>query len=75
MKNIEIFTGPNCNYCEQAKTLLNQHGLDYSERNISEPEVMEEFRHRLPRSRALPQIFVDGKHIGSLEDLQIQLSR
>ena len=75
MKKIEIFTGPKCSYCEQAKALLNQHGLDYSERNISEPEVMEEFRQRLPRSRALPQIFIDGNHIGSLEDLQIQLSR
>jgi len=75
MKEIEIFTGPGCVHCEQAKALLKQHGLDYSERDVSEPVVMGEFRKRLPRSKALPQIFVDGKHLGSLEDLQISLQR
>jgi len=73
MKDIEIYTGPGCVHCEQAKALLKQHGLDYSERDISEPAVMDEFRMRLPRSKALPQIFADGKHLGSLEDLQIIL--
>ena len=73
MKDIEIFTGPGCAHCEQAKTLLKQHGLEYSERDVSEPAVIDEFRKRLPRSKALPQIFADGKHLGSLEDLQISL--
>ncbi|MDH3634856.1 MAG: glutaredoxin [Gammaproteobacteria bacterium] len=73
MKDIEIFTGPGCAHCEQAKALLKLHGLDYTERDVSEPAVMGEFRERLPRSKALPQIFADGKHLGSLEDLQINL--
>lgn len=73
MKDIEIFTGPGCVHCEQAKTLLAQHGLDYTERDVSEAAVMDEFRARLPRSKALPQIFADGKHLGSLEDLRINL--
>jgi len=72
MKDIEIFTGPGCSHCEQAKSLMKQLGLEYTERNIVEPEVMNEFRERLPRARVLPQIFADGKHLGSLEDLQIQ---
>ncbi|MGI9316852.1 MAG: glutaredoxin domain-containing protein [bacterium] len=74
MGNIEIYTGPNCSYCEQAKALLQRYGLGYSECDISTPEVMEEFRQRLPRSKALPQIFIDGEHIGSLEDLQSRLT-
>ena len=73
MKDIEIFIGPGCAQCKKAKKLLKQHGLDYSERDVSEPAVMDEFRKRLPRSKALPQIFADGKHLGSLEDLQINL--
>jgi len=73
MKDIEIFTGPGCVHCEQAKALLNQRGLEYTERDVSEAAVMDEFRERLPRSKALPQIFADGKHLGSLEDLQINL--
>jgi len=73
MKDIEIFTGPGCAHCEQAKALLRQHELDYSERDISVAGVIDEFRQRLPRAKALPQIFADGEHIGSLEDLQILL--
>ena len=74
MKNIEIFTGPGCTYCDKAKALLDKHRLRYRERNIDNAEVFEELRRRLPRARALPQIFVDGVHIGSFEDLQFRLS-
>ena len=73
MTDYEIFTGPNCAYCEQAKALLRRHKLSFRERDVSDPEVMSEFRERLPRSRALPQIFTDGEHLGSLEDLQVRL--
>ena len=74
MKNIEIFTGPGCSYCDQAKALLEKHRLSYRERNIDNAEDFEELRQRLPRVRALPQIFFDGNHIGSLEDLKFRLS-
>ena len=73
MKDIEIFTGPGCSHCEQAKKLLSQHGLEYTERDVSTPGVIAEFRERLPRLKSLPQIFVDDKHLGGLEDLQNRL--
>lgn len=73
MKNIEIFTGPGCSHCEQAKALLEQHELKYIERDVTKPGVIHEFRERLPRLKALPQLFADGKHLGGLEDLQILL--
>ncbi len=75
MKEIEIFTGPGCSHCEQAKALLRQHGLDYAERDVSAPGVITEFRERLPRLKSLPQIFADGNHLGGLEDLQIHLNK
>jgi glutaredoxin len=34
-----------------------------------QPEHLAEFSARLPRSRALPQLFIAGEHIGSWEDL------
>ena len=73
MKDIEIFTGPGCNHCEQTKKLLRQHGLEYTECDVSTPGVIAEFRERLPRLKSLPQIFADGRHLGGLEDLQIRL--
>ena len=33
------------------------------------------FKERLPRGKSLPQIFVDGVHIGGAEDLRIAFER
>ena len=70
---IEVFSGPGCGYCEAAKALLRQHSLTYRERNVRQPEVLEEFQRRLPRVKSIPQIFIDGEHIGGYEDLKLHL--
>ncbi|MDH3608137.1 MAG: glutaredoxin 3 [Gammaproteobacteria bacterium] len=70
-KKVEIFSGPQCNYCNQAKALLDEIGIDYIELDISDDKHRDEFAHRLPRIRSIPQIFVDEQHIGGFEDLQI----
>jgi glutaredoxin 3 len=69
---IEIFTGPNCGYCARAKAILDSRGLAYRDRDISTANGhREELIGRLPRVRAIPQIFIAGEHIGGCEDLQI----
>ena len=73
MAEIEIFTGPGCGYCDAAKALLERHRLAFTERNVSDPAVQAEFRERLPRVRSIPQIFIDGEHIGGYEDLALRL--
>lgn len=70
-KKVEVFSGPECAYCRQAKALLDEKGVDYKELDISNVNHRDELVRRLPRSRSIPQIFVDGEHIGSFEDLQI----
>ncbi len=75
MPDIEMFAGPNCAYCQAAKDLLSEKGLAYTERDISDPEVLQEFRERLPRQKAIPQIFIDGDHIGGFEDLRLRLDQ
>ena len=72
MALIEIFSGPNCGYCARAKAILDSRGLAYQDRDISTADGhREELIERLPRVRAVPQIFVAGEHIGGCEDLQI----
>ena len=70
---IEMFTGPGCSYCEAAKSLLLRRQLAFTERDVSDPAVLVEFRERLPRVRSIPQIFIDGEHIGGYEDLELKL--
>ncbi len=73
MKVIEIFTGPGCGYCNAAKTLLRRHNLPFNERDVSDPATLQEFRDRLPRVKSIPQVFIDGEHIGGYEDLKLKL--
>ena len=73
MAKIELFTGPQCSYCEQAKRLLKQYKLSFIEYNIAEAKHMAAFSLRLPRVRSIPQIFVDDEHIGNEEDLRLLL--
>ncbi len=70
MAKIEIFSALDCGYCQRAKELLDGKGLAYREFDIAaDPAQLEELRRRLPRSKAIPQIFIDGEHIGGYEDL------
>jgi glutaredoxin 3 len=71
MSKIEIFSQPNCRYCQMAKSLLESKGIDYTEHNIVDRESLQEFARRLPRVRSLPQTFVNGEHIGNDQDLQV----
>ncbi len=72
MAKIEIFSSPNCGYCERAKTLLDDKGWAYVDLDIAgEAGHREELLRRLPRARSLPQIFIAGRHVGGYEDLQL----
>ncbi len=66
---IEIFTTSRCGYCDRTKALLDRRGYAYVDLDVSEPAHLEAFRRRLPRVKAVPQIFVAGAHIGGYDDL------
>ncbi len=69
---IEVFSAPRCSYCDAAKRLLERKGLAYADLDISgESGHREELLRRLPRVKAVPQIFIDGEHIGGYEDLRL----
>ncbi len=66
-----MFSGPGCAHCAQSRQLLDAKRLTYVEYDVSDPRHMAEYSARLPRTSSLPQIFIDGDHIGSFEDLQL----
>ncbi len=69
---IEIFSTPQCGYCDAAKQLLDAKGLTYDNLDVvTTPENLAEFKKRLPRVKAVPQIFINGEHIGGFEDLRL----
>ena len=70
MATVEIYTKPTCGFCHMAKRLLNAKGIRFAEVNISaQPNRRAEMIQRANGGSTVPQIFVDGKHIGGCDDL------
>jgi len=69
MASVEIYTSFMCPYCTRAKALLGAKGADYEEIDISMGGPRRaEMIARAGRT-SVPQIFIDGKHIGGSDDL------
>ena len=69
MLNIEIYTKNWCPYCHQAKALLRGKGVSYREIDVTTDSERElEMIERCGR-RSVPQIFIDGSHLGGFDDL------
>ncbi len=69
MAKIEIYTSPWCGYCIRAKRLLESKGASYQEMDVMEDASRRaEMRERSRRS-TVPQIFINGQHIGGSDDL------
>ena len=71
MKNVEIYTGPVCIFCDWAKALLKKKGVPFKEIYIGDDQnKMEEMIKKANGLRTVPQIFIDGQHIGGNDKLQ-----
>jgi glutaredoxin 3 len=70
MADIEIFTTQVCPYCVRAKRLFDKKGVSYREIDVStDAELRESMTARAGGRRSVPQIFIDGEHIGGCDDL------
>ena len=71
MKNIIMYTGPLCNFCEAAKRLFTRNNIKYQEIDISSKEgLMEEMIKKSNGRKPIPQIFFDDQHIGGYEEVR-----
>ena len=71
MKNITIYTGPLCNFCDAAKRLLSRNNLKYEEIDISSKDgLRDEMMKKSNGRRTIPQIFFDDRHIGGYVELR-----
>ena len=70
MAHVKIFSSDYCPYCHRAKALLRARGVtEWEEINVDgQPEVRQEMARLVGRT-SVPQIFIDGRHIGGCDDL------
>jgi glutaredoxin 3 len=75
MAHIVIYTTPTCPYCLAAKRLLGEKGAAYEEIPVEGDRAARARMRELSGGRkTVPQIFIDGRHIGGYDDLS-QLDR
>jgi glutaredoxin 3 len=67
---VVIWSKFQCTYCEQAKALLNAKGIEFEERRVGDGYTREQLLEAVPTARTVPQIFLDGKHIGGFNELK-----
>ena len=67
---VEIYTKWGCPYCVSAKALLDRKGVAYVEYDVTMGgEKRAEMLARSNGRTTVPQIFIDGRHIGGSDDL------
>lgn len=70
MAQVEMYTTMFCPYCARARTLLRNKGVPFVDIDILEqPKRRAEMIQRAGGRSTVPQIFIDGAHIGGCDDL------
>lgn len=70
MQAVKMYTTAVCPYCQRAKMLLKQRGVEHIEevRVDTDPAQRDEMM-KLTGQRTVPQIFIGATHVGGCDDL------
>lgn len=70
MAKVEIYTKAFCPYCSRALALLRDKGVEAEDIDITMDSVRrQEMIGRANGRTTVPQVFIDGQHIGGSDDL------
>ena len=71
--DVAIVTKPGCPHCARAKTLLRERGLPFEELVLGR-DVSPSTLRALSGASTVPQIFVNGRHVGGADQLEAELA-
>ncbi len=70
MNEVLIYTKNSCLHCFTAKELLKKKGIEYQEIDITNStEKIDDLSNKTGGMRTVPQIFVNGTHLGGYNEL------
>ena len=70
MTKVEMYSTMWCLYCARARALLERKGVEFTEIDLmEEPGRRDEMIRRAGGRTSVPQIFIDGEHIGGCDDM------
>jgi glutaredoxin len=64
-----VWSKDSCSFCDRAKTLLTSKNIPFEERKIGAGWTKEQLLNDVPTARSVPQIFMNGQHIGGYTEL------
>jgi glutaredoxin 3 len=67
---VVVWSKYNCPYCDQAKALLRQREIRFTEKKIEDGYTKEELLEAVPTARSVPQIIIGGNVIGGFMELR-----
>ena len=70
MAQVKIYSSDYCPYCQRAKALLRERGVSQWEEVVvdGKPDVRAAMAQLVGRT-SVPQIFINGQHVGGCDDL------
>jgi glutaredoxin 3 len=70
MQHVKMYTTQVCPYCQRAKALLKQRGVQTIEEiRIDQDAEQRDHMMAITGRRTVPQIFIGETHVGGCDDL------
>ena len=70
MAKVEMYTTMWCGYCARARNLLQRKGVDFEDIDVeADTSKRTEMVQRAGGRTTVPQIFIDGVHVGGSDEL------
>tara|TARA_B100000902_G_scaffold359604_1_gene375545 strand:- start:11202 stop:11432 length:231 start_codon:yes stop_codon:yes gene_type:complete len=67
---VEIYSKPQCPYCDMAKALAEREEHNLTVKMLDEDFDRETLMETFPGARTFPQIIVDGNKIGGYQEFK-----
>lgn len=66
---IDIYSKPNCPYCDKAKMVFKGYRVQFNEYVVGSDISREQFFEKFPGKKTVPQIIINGQHVGGYDEL------
>ncbi len=71
MSNVVVYTKDYCPYCQSAKALLEDKGVEFKEIDVTnDEEQLKEMLAKADGRTTVPEIFINDKLVGGYDDLR-----
>lgn len=66
---VVLYTTSWCGFCARARRLFTEKGVPFTDIDVENVEgAREQMRARSGGRNTVPQVFIDGRHIGGYDD-------